>query len=181
MHNTTHPNQPTVGFLKLLRQWKGRIVGLVSSTIELWTPTLDLSSLASHNSYTLNTRKYYLHYYTVSLGHTFPSSALQGVHKGLVSPSWFVCEFPLFYRFISQFWASSTPKPRTEFRPKPACKSHNSQGKTTHRRHTVTRRKTRSPTNLWFRITLQHINQFLSKGKILAEQPILLLREWTNV
>ena len=42
-----HPSQSTIGFIRLLRQWKERIAKLVSSTTELWTPTQDLSSLAS--------------------------------------------------------------------------------------------------------------------------------------
>ena len=46
-HIKTQPSQSTVGFIRLLRQWKGRIAKLVSSTTELWTPSLDLSSLAS--------------------------------------------------------------------------------------------------------------------------------------
>ena len=39
MHIKTQLNQLTVGFLRLLRQWEGRIAKLVSSTTELWTPT----------------------------------------------------------------------------------------------------------------------------------------------
>ena len=42
-HIKNQSNQPTVGFLRLLRQWKGRIAKLVSSTTELWTPTQDMA------------------------------------------------------------------------------------------------------------------------------------------
>ena len=41
--NKTQPNQPTVGLIRLLRKWKGRISRLVSSTPELRTPTLYLA------------------------------------------------------------------------------------------------------------------------------------------
>ena len=47
IHTKVQPSQSKVGFIKLLRQWKGCISKLVSSTTELWTPAQDLSSLAS--------------------------------------------------------------------------------------------------------------------------------------
>ena len=42
-HIKNQSNQPIVGFLILLRKWKGRISKLVSSTTEPWTPTQDLA------------------------------------------------------------------------------------------------------------------------------------------
>ena len=47
IHTKVQPSQSTVGVYQDAKKWKGRISKLVSSTIELWTPLLDLSSLVS--------------------------------------------------------------------------------------------------------------------------------------
>ena len=54
-----------VGFIRLLRQWAGRTVKLVSSSTELRTPSQDLYGLAFPTTYTPNTRKCPLLYSTV--------------------------------------------------------------------------------------------------------------------
>ena len=60
------------GFIRLPRKWKGLFAKLVSSTIELWTPTQDITWISQHKE-----SSHSLLY--SPLGYTFPSSAIQDV------------------------------------------------------------------------------------------------------
>ena len=86
IHIKVQPRQYTVGFIRLLRKWKGRIAKLVSSTIELWTPLQYLSSLAFTILQTQNKEVFPSLLHSPS-GHTFPSSVLSSVNRGLTNPS----------------------------------------------------------------------------------------------
>ena len=73
---------------------------LVSSILDLWTPTMDLAWLL--NIYRPNTRKHPLLYYTVP--QAMPSlPVLFRVCKEENQPSRLVCEVPSHTRFIKQF------------------------------------------------------------------------------
>ena len=84
-------SQSMFRFIRLLRQWTGRIAKLVSSFTELRTPPQDLSGLAS----TIPTHPTQV---SPSLLHnpssyTFPSSALQDVHRKFTSHSYLIVRF----------------------------------------------------------------------------------------
>ena len=109
----TQSNQPTVGFLRLLSPWNGRIVGLVCSTIELRTPSQDLTWPPQ-----------LLHHPTQgSIPFTatqFPQAIPSLLVFFRVRRKDFSTLLGPFVRFLSslglssQFWASSTPN---QFKP----------------------------------------------------------------
>ena len=65
------------GFIRLARGWKGLFAKLVSSTIELWTPTQDLTRLSQHIQ-TQHKESSPSLLYSPS-GYAFPSSAIKDV------------------------------------------------------------------------------------------------------
>ena len=99
-------------FIKLLRRSKGWIVKLISSTIELWTPTQDLAWISQH----LHTR--YKEEYPSLLQcpsvYSFPSYSLQGMQERITNPSWSLYEVPLCTWFINPIIPSSTPMLHTK-------------------------------------------------------------------
>ena len=99
IHTKVQPSKSTIGFIKLLRQWKGRIAKIVSSNTQLWIPLQDLSSLVSTIP-TNMTQGSIPFTATQSLMPYFPFQCSPRCAQKSSQPLLIFCEVPLFTRFI---------------------------------------------------------------------------------
>ena len=99
IHTKVQLSQSTVGFIRMLRQWKGRISKLVRSNIHPWTPTQYLSSLDSKIP-THPTQGSIPFTATQSLRPYLPFQFSLGCAYKISQPLLILCEVTLFTRFI---------------------------------------------------------------------------------